>query len=100
MAMLVDGLPRSRNPLNQEMEKVLMVMIYLVVLHHSGIQKSRCLDVSTIKEIANSELLAVANYTHAGFAMTKSVTTPWIGNLSVDRSLGTWLASLYTLILI
>jgi uncharacterized membrane protein YvlD (DUF360 family) len=59
--------------------KVQIVKIYLNVLRHFMIQRNRYLGVSTTKEIANSVLLAVASYLHAGSAMIKSVTIQWIG---------------------
>lgn len=44
------------------------------------IQRKKSLDVSITEEIVNFLLLAVESYSPAGFAMTKSVTIPWIGN--------------------
>jgi len=62
--------------------KVQIVKTYLNVLRHFVIRRNKYLGVSITKEIANSVLLAVASYLHAGSAMIKSVTIQWIGKFA------------------
>lgn len=57
-----------------------MVKTYLDAILHFVIQRNKNLGVSITKGTVNSELPAVASYSHAGSAMTKSVTILWTGD--------------------
>lgn len=59
-----------------------MMKTYLDALPHFVIQRNKFLGVSITREIANSGLLVVASYLHAGSATIKSATIQWIGNFA------------------